>query len=242
VQDAADAHYVFVHIPKVGGTSLRHFVMAVVGERSVSPPFVVAEAPSAAERFKTFAVLFGHISRRDVAEHCPDRVPMTLLRDPVDRILSWYRFLKQNHRPTLPLRKVTGANSAAEAITLAHHLSLEDFLQVDHPHVVQNIDNRIAWQLGDDASVDKRTLTLVEATAQAEAFLAAMPFVGHLETLAEDASRLRRVLGGELDSPVPLLNTTRHEELDFSSAVRRALDRLTEADRRLVDVSRSLPQ
>lgn len=97
--------FVFLHVPKTGGTSfttllqrqfgsgetLRYSVFAY-GLRRPLEPFL---ADLGKKRWKAVA---GHIPLTTVQEHVPDAVVATALRHPVDRWMSYYHQGRQHPR------------------------------------------------------------------------------------------------------------------------------------------------
>ena len=106
---AADERFLFVHLQKTAGTTLRQRLAAMVGESALYPStadgdavgltFVVDELLRRFEgRRDEIRIVFGHFPLC-VAELLPGRFrTFTLLREPVERTLSYLR----HHRETTP--------------------------------------------------------------------------------------------------------------------------------------------
>jgi len=87
--------YVFAHLPKTGGTSFQRALRRVIGEDAVSPSFNASNLSEAdAAKLDQYPVISGHISGTDIARYFPDRMILTILRDPLDRCVSWYYFAR----------------------------------------------------------------------------------------------------------------------------------------------------
>ena len=167
--------WVFIHLPKTAGTSFQFALRRIAGEEAVSPGFVASRLSlEEANRLDRYRVISGHISFHDVARYFPDRAILTILRDPVERCLSWYYFAR-------------AAPPAAETpvdVRAAQNNGVDDFFALDRRIVHRNIYNRQVRQLGAhvldvDADCDK-------ALETAKQTLSAAAWVGRQESLASD--------------------------------------------------------
>jgi len=89
--------YVFVHIPKTGGTSMA----LALEDRAASDDILIGDTPKAQARRKRQQALrapgrlWKHSSLRDVAGLYPnDAFVFTLVRNPWDRMVSYYHWLQ----------------------------------------------------------------------------------------------------------------------------------------------------
>lgn len=85
-----DANLLHLHLPKTGGTALRHFFVDRLGDHAVTPPLQGMMLDEALLRWKQMAVISGHFMARQGDKVPADRMLVTVLRDPVDRFLSEY--------------------------------------------------------------------------------------------------------------------------------------------------------
>ena len=111
VPNVASYFYVFMHIPKAGGTTLQH----IVSKNYLPNQFVHANSPQItsnpsivfhANRRQPRAILMGHYERSGlVYEFLSDRpiIHFTMLRDPVKRVISYFNYIKT--RPGHPLHE-----------------------------------------------------------------------------------------------------------------------------------------
>lgn len=118
--------YLFVHIPKTGGTALSLALEA----RAMKDDILIGDTPKAKQRArrlrdaKTAGRLWKHSTLADIdglvsAEDLEDLFVFTLVRNPWDRIVSYYHWLKaQDFDHT--------------AVTLARRLEFPEFLRDPH--------------------------------------------------------------------------------------------------------------
>ncbi len=240
--------FVFVHIPKAAGTSLIRLLNDLFpGE--VSAPFQeldLTRDAAAVRLLSGYRIVSGHISGRDAAYCFPDRTCFTVLREPIERCLSAYTYFRQlRHYPLLPLDDIlagrrgeadAGWSDAAEVTSLARHLGPDEFFLCGHRLVRQAALDRMAWQIGDHARVNIRSLvTPQELVRRAMRTLERYAFVGFVDRFEADLPDLLRVLGVHGTHSLPRLNESA-EKLrpdDLGSEASRELRRLTESDRRL---------
>lgn len=160
--------YVFVHIPKTGGTALALALEA----RAAADDILIGDTPKARRRKRpadslasgkiwkhsTISDIQGLVSDREIAEF----FTLTLVRNPWDRMLSYYSWL-QEQRFSHP------------AVDLAKHNNFKTFM--DNPQTVSSLQ---AWPYGaymrDAAGVERcRLFARLEHLADDLA-----PFVAHL--------------------------------------------------------------
>lgn len=93
---------IFVHVPKTAGSAIKLAVREIVGEdRSFSPG---KGAPKVAEldlaRRESIRFLAGHFDYGQHIHFFAHPLYVTVVRDPIDRFVSWYKFVVKgrNHR------------------------------------------------------------------------------------------------------------------------------------------------
>ncbi len=111
--------FVFVHIPKTGGTSMA----LALEDRAAADDILIGDTPKAKQRRKRQKALqapgqlWKHSKLRDVAGLYPaDAFVFTLVRNPWDRIVSYYHWLQEQ-------------TFAHPAVTVAKAHSFADFLR-----------------------------------------------------------------------------------------------------------------
>lgn len=238
--------FVFIHIPKTGGTSLFATFIDKLGKRNVSPSFASFKfTEKDAKKLEKYQLISGHINWLDVETFFFDRLKITFLRQPLDRCLSWYYYLKS--RPlekVIPLAMINNENNAEEAISLAKQLSIDDFFASDHPHVIQNICNRQTWQLGYHANAEQRTDKLLKLNDRAKHNLKNMDYVGFTENFSKDVERLSRWMGYKKMGSIPYENKTpeRKNAAALSSDTRNRILSMNEMDLELYEYAIEMQQ
>lgn len=232
---------VFIHIPKTAGSSFRELLCGLFSSDRVSSSFPVFEVTEAeAKILRQFKVISGHTSWADIQRHFQDRKLLTVLRDPVDRCISWYYFTRSRYlENAIPLNRITYTNNPKQApqkvISLAKLMDIDDFLQINHPHILKNIENRMVWQLAHYAIYERRNLNPEVALRLSMRNLDKMHFVGLYEELDEDIRRFLRSVGVSESYTLPRVNSTRNraKSSDLSLKTISILRRLNELDYQL---------
>ena len=123
--------YIFVHIPKPGGTAM---VLALEG-RAIAEDIQIGDTPKAAKRrgrikgVETAGRLWKHSTLADIEgmvtrEEMDDFLIFTFVRNPWDRMVSYHHWLKEQ-------------GFDHPAVALARNLSFADFLR--HPQTISAI-------------------------------------------------------------------------------------------------------
>jgi len=168
--------YIFVHIPKTGGTSM---ALALEG-RAMKDDILIGDTPKARRRKRrlqgvsTKGRLWKHSTLADVdglitADQARDWFVFSLVRNPWDRMVSYYHWLR-DQRFDHP------------SVTLAAKLSFNDFVLHDQTRAAMR-----AWPV-------QRYLTSAAGVDCADAYV-------RLEHLDEDLNVVQKHLGFALQLP-----------------------------------------
>lgn len=213
---------IFVHLPKTAGTSFRAALCAGFGEAAVSPSFAASLiSPEEAGRLAAYDVIAGHISMADVERHFPHAATFTILREPIDRALSWYSYARL---------QAWGIHTDVDA---AKSHDVEAFFALDEAVVFRNIVNRQVRQLGDH--VFNTDVDLDAALDRAKRALEACVWVGRQEHLGADLARLPAALPEMAGVALATLNVTpeRPEVRDIAPGLREKIARYNRHDMEL---------
>lgn len=168
--------YIFVHIPKTGGTAMALALEA----RAKADDILIGDTPKAVKRrgrlkkLEARGRLWKHSTLADIegvvtAPELDDFMIFTLVRNPWDRVVSYYHWLRTQ-------------SFDHPAVGLAQHLTFADFLRE------ATVQNSLR------ATPAARYVTDAQGHVRAALFL-------RLEHLAEDLAPLEAHLGFALDLP-----------------------------------------
>jgi len=84
---------IFLHIPKTAGQTVHSELARVIGENQTSPIRVHTQAPANGQFPPGYSLYSGHLDWVDLGQFNADRFAFTILRDPFERIASFYFYL-----------------------------------------------------------------------------------------------------------------------------------------------------
>lgn len=87
----------FHHIPRTAGTTLRNHLIRQMGEERVAPMIRGMSLHEALREYAAYDAITGHVAAVPGDRLPPDRLSVTLLRDPVERVISEYHFSPTVH-------------------------------------------------------------------------------------------------------------------------------------------------
>lgn len=192
-------NYIFVHIPKTGGTSLA----LALEDRAMKDDIMLGDTPKALKRrrrvkdVKTSGRLWKHAGLGDIdglvsTGEISQMFTFTLVRNPWDRIVSYYHWLK-------------GQSFEHPAVKLAKAQSFEGFLTDPMTTRAQN-----QWPAA-------RYMTDVNGVERCSSYI-------RLENFAQDAAPLIKHLGFEIAMPWENRSERAKGYRDYySSAMRNAV-------------------
>jgi Wzt C-terminal domain/Sulfotransferase family len=193
-------HYIFNHIPKTGGNTLlticRHNLMPA----DFSPHLTEHEIRlMPAARFERFPLVVGHFSVLTQAGFCRSRYSMTLLRDPILRIVSAYTYWRSAEESN----PVTSKAKELPFAAFVHYFK-------DSPAIVQNPYTHQFAGIGRDFPRYPAEASALLAAAKKN--LAAFDFIGICEEFERSARLLCGELGWQLPTPMPHENRSSSED------------------------------
>ncbi|MFD1508551.1 sulfotransferase family 2 domain-containing protein [Lacimonas salitolerans] len=122
---SADTTIVFLHIPKTAGQTIHSELARVVGAKAVSPVRVHTQAGPGTEQLPPgYRLYSGHIDWEALETLPEPRFVFTVLRDPLERIASFYFYLR---RQAEGLSAEELASKARTGMRMALELSPDDY-------------------------------------------------------------------------------------------------------------------
>ncbi|NBB79893.1 MAG: sulfotransferase family 2 domain-containing protein [Verrucomicrobia bacterium] len=216
----------FDHVPKCAGQSLnaylrRHFPGRKIFHMQGSAPAAsVAQFRQLPESKRhSFALVSGHLAGQLLDEVHPDSCKITVLREPVDRIVSHYYFVKR-----------TQSHYLHEKV-LREGLSLRDYVEQALSHELSNhYTLHFSGLSREDAARDPDA-----AVEQALQGLRRYHLVGFQDDMAGFVAQLRRSANLRLPFPEQKVNVTqdRRSVRELDPATRAVIERANALDLRV---------
>lgn len=218
----------FMHIQKTAGTALMQVMAAHYGEGNyISHDDYLTKSPADIARLPFVAGHFGHAY---AAPLLPGRYGFVFLRDPVERLLSFYSFCLTHY-----------SSQNEDFFRLARSVPFDRFLEMaaDSPNDFSQVWNNQTWMLAHGWGVagcfdDFSEEDLVRLAIR---HLDDFAYVGFTETFHDDVLNILHDLGIRNPPPPERHNSSPHRlSVDMlPTATRRLADRLTALDRHVYE-------
>lgn len=208
----------FHHIGKTAGMSFRRYLLDQLGDENVSPLLRRVKFSDAIRDYDRFVAIGGHISPVPGDKLVRDRVAVTFLRDPIERVLSEYSFSRTLH-------------FAGRARLSCGGDDLDSWVNVqsEEGRVVLNAHLQAFWPFGWDVPGIPTLEQMVEA---AKVGLDQFDIVGLQDHFSESVAHFAQRIGWEAPAVVKYENVTqvRSSSDALSDAMLGKLQRLLEPD------------
>lgn len=219
VTESVPARLYFHHIPKTAGTSVREFLIEKAGAHNVAPMLRSMQMREALREYGRFPVITGHLLAIPGDVLPAGRVSLTVLRDPVDRVLSSFYFERNSYNAS---RRGQHGSSA----------SIPDWLDsLDGQEAQHGLNAHLdaLWPLGLVGGATAQGVSRIEAAKRA---LEAFDVVGLQSSLADSLALVALRMRWHAPEQVPYANQTpgRPSRRELPEAVVRRLERLLAAD------------
>jgi hypothetical protein len=210
----------FMHIGKTAGTSVQHALFRVMQGSAIFHESLPNFDTASEAELALCDLVLGHFMYQHVRKLRSDRFLLTFLRDPVERVISNYYFLRSGS----PV-----SNYSMRAIEIAKVLTLREFLLCDDPGVRMVTENFQAKALAYDIRPEYQ-LAISDLRRDAERNLSTFDFVGIVGYFNESMAALSRII--DTDLPIKKLNANaaRSSALAASCAEIELIRQLNEVD------------
>lgn len=208
---------VFVHIPKTAGLSLHSALEKIYGKEAtfrVGNEDELQHLRKLPDQVINKTFLSGHFFYGDIKNRChADAILISVLRDPVKRILSNYNYITtwEAH----PLHKQTVQQSFS-----------------DHVYANRNFLRGLCC---------RHLSGIPQADAAIEAISSRYALVGTTEHLSAFSAALSQIIGENVAHERTNVSSGQGPHIDLSSELCSALLELTEEDRKLLTFVKALP-
>ncbi len=178
---------VFLHIAKTAGTSLVDFFRKILPAEQMMTHGDFIKFPRGhalpATAIADYRFISGHFGYSYIGEHIKNAYSFTFLRDPVARVLSFYKFcMNADMQRQYPVARA------------ARDMSIDQFMTSTRPEVTEMLENLQTWQLAHMYWLEERQelqhCSDAEILALAQAHLAEFSFVGFTETFPAGFARI----------------------------------------------------
>jgi hypothetical protein len=228
----------FLHMAKTAGTSIVHFFQQRLPANALCShgDFLKFPDDGAAldSQLASYQFLSGHFGYNDIARLVAQTYSFTFLRDPVERVLSFYKFCLH---PDMQ-RQFRVARAARD-------LGVDGFMGSTLPEVVEALDNLQAWQLAGSYWYDDRSsmkgLSETDLLDLATAHMASFSHVGLTETFDDDFRQILDALDivDEIPSARQFVTQSPLQSESLKASTLATLRARVAVDEELLNVARS---
>lgn len=216
-------HFVFNHFPKAGGTSFFAVCKYNIPESEISPQLMEEEIRLVRpERFEHYRLIRGHFSVLTQMGFSRHRYSMTLVRDPIQTILSTYKFWRTRPEEDALTRH---AKSMPFAEFVRHFARSPSIIHNPYTHHFAALSRDYPEEADDK-----------ELLAAAKHNLAAFDFVGICEQFGNSVRLLCQQAGWHVPPKIPHENRSREAQLqDLDDTTEQMLRERNRLDLELYD-------
>lgn len=220
----------FMHIGKTAGTSIQHALFEAMRGTAIFHESLANFDTASAAELSINDLVIGHFAYQHVVKLRPHRFLLTFLRDPIERVISNYHFLR--------FGSPISAHSE-RAIEAAKALTLMEFLLCDDPGVRMVTENFQAKALAYDVRPEHQS-AITDLQGEAERNLSTFDFVGIVDYFDESVAALAQMIGTDLAVKQLNANEARSSAPAASSAEIELIRRLNAVDMVLYGKAREL--
>jgi hypothetical protein len=131
---------VFLHVPRTGGTTLHHHLSAHFAPDEICPERFSRLNQYSPEQLEKWRFFSGHFNADEIRRIPGPLFVVTILRNPIERLLSNYYFWKRHRPESIEKRGLDGPR-------LVKGGNLADFLRIKQGVVLDSTNNMMARKL-----------------------------------------------------------------------------------------------
>jgi hypothetical protein len=249
--DVTKAPIVFLHIPKTAGQTVHSALSTVVGADRVSPVRVHTQAQGEAPQMPAgYGLYSGHLDWLELETLPEDRFVFTVLRDPYERLASFYFFLLKQAQALTPQELELNQNTGKRILLQS---SAEDYFFNGPPPFQQFIrdhyDNFYCSYLATRKMRAQKELRDLDLQGKVQAALKNAPLIDRIYS-TRDLGALERDIAERYGAQISVQDTyiNKGDDVDGealrwprlltrfeSDAAIRRLEAFVEADMELID-------
>ena len=128
---------VFLHVPRTGGTTLHHHLSAHFAPDEICPERFSRLNRYSPEQLEKWRFFSGHFNADEIRRIPGPLFIVTILRNPIERLLSNYYFWKRHRLETIEKHRLDGPRIIKGG-------DLADFLRSNHVGILDSTNNMMA--------------------------------------------------------------------------------------------------
>lgn len=142
---------VFLHLQKTAGTTLHNLLYPLFKPSEVAPAYLGDFGPL---KSGSYRYIYGHLPYAAARLHFPNATYVTMLRDPIARLVSQFRSFKKRENFSEAWRSTRTARQI-EAIEFCWNATFAEFLRSDHENIVGHTQNLYVAMLSSPEDPDR---------------------------------------------------------------------------------------
>lgn len=184
---------IYIHIPKTAGTSLRNAIESRYHKDKIAPYENIIElSTTIADHYYFYR---GHFGYKDISPYIPKSYFISVLRDPVERVLSLYSFWRniKNYHGT------EENDPNYKGVMLAKNDCLSNFIRTKEKSILKEISNTQLRYLMHGLNADIKHHDIIDIKQQVKKIAKNYLWIGFVDSLEEDFVLLKKILDLDIE-------------------------------------------
>lgn len=213
VHKNVNVKYIFLHIEKTAGTSLVDYMRNSVGKKNFyyTRPELLNDPDKVKLELDHYTALAGHIQYDQINKNYPDAFKITFLRDPIERMISFYYFVKEGPETVDPITVKSKSMDFFEFLEYCEECNDRRFV------------NGMTYKLANDCKEESRLDSAKEN-------LKKMDFIGLQEYFDDSLAMLSSQTGWKPVEVAPTSNITKQKS-SKSELSSKIIDKIVELNK-----------